>query len=110
MEEVAALGPVAAAPLLLLGSSARPLAETPRRQDASNYDQGGRVEEYRGKSPFPAVRCPPPLRLRVRTRAEVREAERMPSGFAWGLVRGLYRVPGPQLSDHLKDRDRDLTA
>lgn len=41
MEEVAALGPVAAAPLLLLGSSARPLAETPRRQDASNYDQGG---------------------------------------------------------------------
>ena len=110
MEEVAALGPVAAAPLLLLGSSARPLAETPRRQDASNYDQGGRVEEYRGKSPFPAVRCPPPLRLRVRTRAEVREAEMMPSGSAWGVVRGLYPVPGPRLSDHLKDRDRDLTA
>lgn len=41
MEEVAALSPVAQAPLLLLGSSCRLLAEIPCRQDASNYDQGG---------------------------------------------------------------------
>ena len=46
LEEVTALGAVAVAPLLLLRSFTRPLAETPRRQDASNYDKGGRVEEY----------------------------------------------------------------
>lgn len=54
-------------------------------------------------------RLPSTLRLRVRTR-------RSPGGGGclWGLrggvVRGLYLMPGPQLSEHLKDRDRDLTA
>lgn len=72
------------------------------------------MEEYRGKSPFPAVGCPPPLRLLMRTRAGVQEAGRMPAGSAWGAVRGrppdLYPVQGSALSENLKDRDLDLPA
>lgn len=114
MEEVAALGPVVALLLLLLGSS-RPLAETLRFQDASNYDQGGRVEEYRGECPFPAGRCPPPPPVAF---AHARGGRGGLAAAPWGLCggqreahpRGLHFVPSPAFSEHPKDRGRDLTT
>lgn len=48
------------APLLPSRSSCAPLAAALRRQDASDYDQGGRVEEYRGEGALPAARGPAP--------------------------------------------------
>lgn len=91
LEEVASLRPVTEAPLLLSRSSSRPLAGTLRRQDAPDYDQRGRVEEYGGEAAFPAVRSPPPGPVACAHAREAPGAVAVPRG-----VRGGPRLRGPR--------------
>lgn len=115
LEEVAALGLVTESPLLLFGSSSRPLAGTLCRQDASNYDQRGRVEEHRGRSPFPAGRCPsPPPTACAHARGGLGGEEDALRGLRGASARqralGAFTLSGGVLSQRLKNRDRDVTT
>lgn len=83
--------PVTEAPLLLSRSSSRPLAGTLRRQDAPDYDQRGRVEEYGGEAAFPAVRSPPPGPVACAHARGAPGAVAVPRG-----VRGGPRLRGPR--------------
>lgn len=73
------------------------------------------MEEYRGKSPFPAVRCLPPLLAAcAQARGGRGGVEDVPFGGCVGGQRGAdplgpYLVPGLALSDRLQDQDRGLT-
>lgn len=76
------------------------------------------MEEYRGKSPFPAVRCPPPPPAAyAHARGGRGGLEDTPRGLrgrgaavenSAGRPRGLNLMSGLASSEHLKDRDRDL--
>lgn len=77
------------------------------------------MEEYRGKSPFPAVRCPPPppaacAHARGGRGGEEDTLRGLRGRGAGGGVqrgadpRGLNLMSGLESSEHLKDRDRDL--
>lgn len=78
------------------------------------------MEEYRGKSPFPAVRCPPPPLAAFAHarggRGGEEDALRGLLGEAGGGghrgadPRGLNLVSRPALSEHPRDRDCDLIA
>lgn len=74
------------------------------------------MEEYRGKSPFPAVRRPPPP---LAAFAHARGGRGGEEDALWGLhggagghrgadPRGVNLVSRPALSEHPKDRDCDL--
>lgn len=71
------------------------------------------MEEYRGKSPFPAVRCPsPPLAACAHARGGGRGGEDALRGLRGGSAGWTLWpfVPDPALSEHFKDGDRDLTT